>query len=488
MSSPVRVAPITAAGHAVSFHLNYPHLFSFDLGGRDVELWKHDDAVARFVRRGSFQLLDHNEGLYYNANRATLVVDEDLGFFAILDYNRAPSEAVDEVVWQVLKIFSLEDARFLRTIDLRGLLVSNNYVYRSGQLVGMLYELTADGAEIETSATRIVSIHLADSPGVERTGRTKDSPACLVLETSNDPDIRYPQPAVFMPNGDVVCVTGGWQDPEGRRLGLARWRQVDLANGRPPRDYLGLKLDCSPGADHSSNPAWSLHPGASLDSVDEWAAPLGGEALIVCIGTRWTADIVDSDFWASSRLQAFDVLADGPALRWSADIMRGKALGARYVPSLDAVVVLGEHDFAGHHEDGTIDQVGLGDSRGYGTTSWMALLDPRTGRTRKHQTFAHRVEALALAASGFSARADGGLDVVFVFKNGAICIVAAEDFAAHGFPRTDVGRLAVRSGFEIEQGWEIRGAAVGDGCAVVLVSNAEQGAESTASEVRYALW
>jgi hypothetical protein len=147
-----------------------------------------------------------------------------------------------------------------------------------------------------------------------------------------------------------------------------------------------------------------------------------------------------------------------------------------YVPSLDAVVVLGEHDFAGHHEDGTIDQVGLGDSRGYGTTSWMALLDPRTGRTRKHQTFAHRVEALALAASGFSARADGELDVVFVFKNGAICIVAAEDFAAHGFPRTDDGRLAVLSGFEIEEGWEIRGAAVGDRCAVVLVSNAEQGA------------
>jgi hypothetical protein len=156
-----------------------------------------------------------------------------------------------------------------------------------------------------------------------------------------------------------------------------------------------------------------------------------------------------------------------------------------YVPSLDAVVVLGDHGFAGHHEDGTIDQVGLGDSRGYGPTSWMALLDPRTGKTRKHKAFAHRAEALALAASGFSARADGSLDVVFVFKNGAICI---EDFAAHGFPRTDDGRLAIRSGFEIEEGWEIRGAAVGDGCAVVLVSNAEQGAESTASEVRYALW
>jgi hypothetical protein len=109
-----------------------------------------------------------------------------------------------------------------------------------------LHELTA--AERRSHLARSEVHQSVDSPGIETAGRTKDSPACLVLETSNDPGTRYPQPAVFMPSGDDVCVTGGWQEPEGRRLGLARWRHADLANGRPPRDYLGLQPDCSPGA------------------------------------------------------------------------------------------------------------------------------------------------------------------------------------------------------------------------------------------------
>jgi hypothetical protein len=488
MAPALPVTSVVAVRHTISFHLQYPYLFVFGLDKRDVELWVHDDAVAQFLRRGSFQVFNHNDSSYYNANRAILVIDEDRGFFAILDYNRVPPYLEDDVVWHILKIFSLEDARFLRTIDLRGLLVPSNFIYCSGRLVGLLYSLTADGTNIETSAHRAVSILLADTTGSGNLDRTSELSACIVLEVGHDPDTRYPQPVVSMPSGDVICVTRGWLEPEGRRLGLARWNQADLANGRAPHHYSTIKLDCNPGADHSSNLAWKLPPGAELDSSDEWAVPLGTDALVVCMSTRWTAEIVDDAFWASSRLQAFDALGNAFVLRWSADILRGVAQIARYVPSLDAVVVLGEHDFAGHQEDGTISDDEGGESGGHGVTSWIAMLNPRTGETRKTQAFAHRAENLALAVSGFGARADGGLDIVFVFNNGAIYVVAAEEFATRGFPRTEDGGLSVRPAFEVKEGWEIRGAAVGDGCAVVLTANSKWGSESSASDVQYVVW
>jgi hypothetical protein len=460
----------------------------FGLGGRDIELWVHNDDVAQFVHRASFQVFNFSESSYYDIDHTSLIVDKDLGFFAILDKNRAPPYPADEVFWHVFKVFSLEEARFLRSIDLRGLLVPDNVVYGSGRIVGLLYSLSADGTHIETSAYTAFTVVFANNAEVASPGHPSQSPACVVLEAGNDSDILYHRPAVSMPTGDIICVTGGWQEPDGRRLGLARWHHAELIDGRPPRDHLALQLDCSPGADHSSNLAWKLPPGAELDSIDKWAVPVGRDALVVCVSTRWTAEIVDDAFWVSSRLQAFDALSNALVLRWSADILRGEAQVARYVPSLDAVVVLGEHDFAGHQEDGTVNEDESGDSAGYGATSWIVMLNPRTGETCKTQAFAHRAENLALAVSGFGARADGGLDIVFVFKNGAIYVVAAEEFATRGFPRTEDGDLAVRPAFEVKEGWEIRGAAVGDGCAVVLTANSKWGSESSASDVQYVVW
>jgi hypothetical protein len=109
----------------------------------------------------------------------------------------------------------------LRTNDLRrGLLVSRNWFFSSGWLVGMLYSLTADRTNVEASGTDVIFIRFADTARTENLDRycTSESSACTVLDASNISETGYPQPVAFMPRGNVVSGTGDRQP----RLGLPR--------------------------------------------------------------------------------------------------------------------------------------------------------------------------------------------------------------------------------------------------------------------------
>jgi hypothetical protein len=199
---------------------------------------------------------------------------------------------------------------------------------------------------------------------------------------------------------------------------LALWRLISpfSSDSHQPVEYLKLaKIE-------------------DIDSDEEvmvvsWTAPLDGDRLMVCAYT----DVEETTGYQYRTSMIFALETNSPlALHWNSEPIDGVAHTAYYLPALDVVIVVGEQT-----------------KWNEGTSTFLLVLHPETGKTRRKDLLPYRGSEQPKSAND--------VDVIaIIFDNGEVHLLPVDLFVKHGFCLED-GKISLvgtdTAKFELPEGW-----------------------------------
>lgn len=423
----------------LSFHVHHPYVLTF--GKDSLDVWRIKDdppALAHVCRLSEFV---HFYG----------IPDETFWFATAIDLAR---ELVIVPDWgqgrgpPAILVFSITDGQLQRKLEMVGHFGHMPMKYADGlALVGVVKD------EEDSPPHGLTVLHVCDV--------TKDD--WLVGK------ITLPERLIER-EAERLGTTAGVLAP----VFLTATGDVVATSSRPCFDKMDVLSWHRPHTPRSSDADASFEMETRRDNSDLiyplCTAPLDETNFLLAV-FEGDNGLVPAGDWCQTVIYAIDYRT--LTVRWTAKPIGGIVRDIRYIPTLDAIVVIGKHDHGG-------DECDLGDGIAWDPYTFVAMLDPATGSQRRMEEINYRAHGTFVKCCAVDQSAQDPTLAV-MFWDGTLCVVDVEAFVEEGFPRREDGRLRVES--TLQERRKVRMAVVAERTVVIWAADG-----SGSSQIQCVSW